>query len=112
MRRLMTLTLGALIALTVTASAQTAPAGPPTDRPTPAAVGPNFVDDDGDGICDNYQARGGRRGRGHGPGDGTGNRGVGPRDGTGYGAGSGAGTCGTCDGTGPKGKGARRGRRQ
>ena len=114
MKRLMALTLGALFALTVAAAAQTVPPATPADTAAPAGVGPNFVDNDGDGICDTYQARGGtrggQRGKGHGPGDGTGNRGVGPRDGSGYGAGSG--TCGgTCDGTGPKGKGGRRGRR-
>lgn len=47
---------------------------------------------------------------GFGPGDGTGNQGIGPRDGSGYGPGSGNGT-GECDGTGPKGKSVRRGRR-
>jgi hypothetical protein len=70
----------------------------------------NFVDNDGDGICDNFGtnagqrqrlgAQNGMRGKGYGPGDGTGNKGVGPKDGTGFGAGKGT---GTCDGTGPKG---------
>jgi hypothetical protein len=71
-------------------------------------VGPNFVDADGDGICDLQATRAGqKRGRGAGPGDGTGNRGAGPRDGSGYGAqggGKGTGT-GICDGTGPHGQG-------
>ncbi len=83
--------------------------------PTPATnVGPGFVDEDGDGICDRRsgqdrgQARCGRgQGKGgHGPRDGSGNKGVGPRDGSGYGRGS-----ANCDGTGPKGRGRRGGRR-
>ena len=70
-------------------------------------VGPNFVDADGDGICDNpgvglkTRASKGNKG-GFGPGDGSGNKGVGPKNGTGYGSGSGS---GDCDGTGPKGLG-------
>ena len=89
--------------------AQQAPAGPTPAQPR---VGANFVDADGDGICDLYQARGGQRpgrGRGYGPGDGTGNQGNGPKDGTGYGAmrGGGNGT-GNCTGTGPAGQGPRR----
>jgi hypothetical protein len=83
----------------------------------PVTRGPRFVDADGDGICDNClgqgraagQGRGTAQGRqGRGPGDGTGNQGVGPRDGSGFGAGSRA---GGCDGTGPKGRGKRGGRR-
>ena len=81
------------------------------------APGARFVDADGDGICDNCsaegqgsgQGRGGSKGRrGSGPGDGTGNQGVGPADGTGHGGGA---QSGNCDGTGPKGKGGRGGRR-
>lgn len=123
MKRLMILTLGAMVAYAATAGAQTNP--PPANPNAPAQVGPNFVDNDGDGICDRYQAgdrtrtgKGARRGGkgtgrgGYGPGDGSGNQGVGPRDGSGYGPGSGAGPgSGNCDGTGPKGQG-RRGRRQ
>jgi hypothetical protein len=89
--------------------------------------GKAFVDMNGDGVCDQFQAgygfdddgdgipngqdpdyvkpkdgTGKKFGKGgFGPGDGTGNSGLGPRDGTGYGSGSGT---GTCDGTGPKGK--------
>jgi hypothetical protein len=92
--------------------AQTAPA---TGNGKPVTVGPNFVDSDGDGICDNCtgtgqgtQARRGKSGTGgkggYGPGNGTGNQGVGPRDGSGFGPGTGG-----CDGTGPKGQ--QRGRR-
>jgi hypothetical protein len=99
-------TLGLVLVLAATASAQT----PAPQNPTRTTVGPNFVDNDGDGICDLYQQRGAQRaGRGgYGPGNGSGNGGVGPRDGSGYGAGQGAGG-GTCDGTGPKGKMYRRG---
>jgi hypothetical protein len=87
----------------------------PTPAPTPGTNvgGPNFVDANGDGICDQCGTGGGaqRTGKGarRGPGDGTGNRGIGPKDGTGRGPGPSA--CGgTCNGTGPKGA-ARRGRR-
>jgi hypothetical protein len=106
--------LGAVMVMASAASAQTA--NPPAANP-PTAVGPNFVDANGDGICDNYQmgirqGRGPRAGRGgYGPGDGTGNQGIGPKDGTGYGPGAAAGT-GICDGTGPKGKVMRRGPRR
>jgi hypothetical protein len=91
---------------------QETPDAPPATRGTQ-----RFVDADGDGICDNFQGpgrgagqgRGAARGRrGRGPGDGTGNQGVGPRDGSGFGAGAGS---GNCDGTGPKGRGNRGGRR-
>ncbi len=80
-------------------------------------TGQRFVDADGDGICDNCdgtgsgagQGRGAAKGRqGRGPGNGSGNQGVGPRDGSGFGAGAGS---GNCDGTGPKSRGNRRGRR-
>lgn len=76
-----------------------------TENVTKAQHGANFVDADGDGVCDNFKTRSGmqgRHGKGKGPGNGTGNMGMGPKDGTGYGAGKGNGT-GMCDGTGPKG---------
>ncbi len=89
------MTLAAALALAAPADAQStdngnAPQSVAPARPQGAGVG--FVDADGDGICDRYQAgqqgqgRGqrGKRG-GYGPGDGTGNQGVGPQDGTGYG---------------------------
>lgn len=95
---------------------------PPADVKT-RTVGRNFVDADGDGVCDKCMgssqgkgrgqggqtARQGRQGqRGRGPGDGSGNQGVGPRDGLGRGQGPGA----HCDGSGPKGgHGGRGGRR-
>ena len=106
MKRALVFTLGLVLVLAATASAQT----PAPQNPTRTTVGPNFVDNNGDGICDLYQQRGGQRaGRGgYGPRDGSGNGGVGPRDGSGYGAGPQAGG-GTCDGTGPKGKMNRRG---
>lgn len=83
---------------------------------TPKAHGQFFVDQDGDGICDNVGTHAGQKmgngskGKGYGPKDGTGNQGQGPKDGTGYGAGKGSGT-GVCDGTGPKGNMNRGGRR-
>lgn len=103
MKRLMTLTLAAAVAtVAIPALAQTRGTNPSS---------PNFVDKDGDGICDTYQAGGQHqakgKGRGKGPGNGTGNQGVGPRDGSGYRAT----TCtGTCDGTGPKGQRKGKGR--
>jgi hypothetical protein len=107
--------LGAVLALAGAASAQTA--NPPATS-APPSVGRNFVDADGDGICDHCtgtprgQGQGpgqkARRGRGgYGPGDGTGNQGVGPRDGSGYGPGAGS---GNCNGSGPRGRGRRGGR--
>jgi hypothetical protein len=98
MKRTLLYTLALLVLGASLAAAQTTPpAGPPSGQ----GVGPNFVDANGDGICDLYQARqasGQTAGRGYGPGNGTGNRGAGPRDGTGYGAGR-----GTCNGTGRRG---------
>ncbi len=81
---------------------------------TPKGQGQNFVDQDGDGICDNVgthqgQKMGnGQKGKGMGPKDGTGHKGQGPKDGTGFGSGNCGGTgtgtgTGVCDGTGPKG---------
>lgn len=71
-------------------------------------TGVNWVDADGDGICDNYGTNQGQ-GKGYGLKDGSG-AGVRPQDGTGFGksagAGSGTGT-GVCDGTGPKGSAKR-----
>jgi len=102
MKRALMIALALLVATAATGYAQTPPKA--------AGTGPAFVDANGDGICDNYQAGNrlgnggqgkGKRG-GYGPGDGTGNQGVGPRDGTGFGAGNGT---GICDGTGPKGAG-------
>jgi hypothetical protein len=114
MRRLLILgaALGVVLAFAGKGYAEDPPQAPAPARQ--ATVGPNFVDNDGDGICDRYASRTGsqaRRGRGngrggYGPGDGTGNQGVGPQDGTGYGPGSGT----NCDGTGPKGRGRRAGR--
>jgi len=74
----------------------------------------NWVDANGDGICDNVgTALQGvnRTGKGYGKKDGTGVR-VQPQDGTGFGAKAGnlTGT-GTCDGTGSKGTMARKGRK-
>ncbi len=69
----------------------------------------NFIDEDGDGVCDNQGKKVGKKnqaksGKGYGPGDGTGNKGIGPKDGSGFGAGKSAGTgSGNNDGTGAKG---------
>jgi hypothetical protein len=102
--------LGAVIVMADVAGAQTM--NPPASNP-PTTVGPNFVDANGDGMCDNCSGTGQGQGRkarkgkgGYGPADGSGNQGVGPRDGSGYGPGAGS---GTCTGTGSKGQG--RGRR-
>jgi hypothetical protein len=108
MKRAVILGLGALLVTASLAAAQGRPVAPPAVGQG-QAVGPNFVDADGDGICDNFQAgkRGAGQGQGKGYGRGKGNgTHVGPQDGTGFGkaAGAGAGT-GICDGTGPKGKG-------
>ena len=84
----------------------------------------NAFDSDGDGIPNGQdpdfvrpkdgtgkQNRNGKNtqtkfgGNKYGPGNGTGNNGVGPKDGTGNGSGNGT---GTCDGTGPKGRGGRK----
>ena len=106
--------LAFLFLVTSFAYAQT-PSGQGAAAGKPAAAGAAFVDANGDGICDLYQAggnagRGQRAGKGYGPGDGTGNKGVGPRDGSGYGPGNGTGVCtGTCTGGGGQ---MRRGRRQ
>lgn len=95
---------------------------------TPKGQGQYFVDQNGDGICDNFGTNAGqkagnaKKGKGFGPQDGTGNKGQGPHDGTGYGAGKGTGVCngtgngggngtGTCDGTGPKGNANRGGKK-
>jgi len=111
MKRAIFITLALLLVVAAGAQAQTPPQPQAARQGT--AMGPNFIDSNGDGICDNFQMgpRANRaqmqNRRGFGPGDGTGNKGVGPRDGTGFGAQAGG---GVCDGTGPKGRG-RGGRR-
>jgi hypothetical protein len=116
MKRILLFSLSVVFVFGTLASAQTPP-GPAKPTPgQPLMQGPNFVDLDGDGICDNFQNRlangqggvGRNRGRGYGPGNGSGNMGLGPRDGTGYGPG--AGGAGNCTGSGPQ--GARRGPRR
>lgn len=75
--------------------------------------GVNWIDADGDGICDNFgtekqgnrQGNGAKKGNKGGYGDGSGLR---PQDGTGLGSGNGS---GVCDGTGPKGSSKRSGRK-
>ena len=86
MKRALILGLGALLVTAAAASAQGRPAAPPTTGQT--SVGANFVDANGDGICDNFQAgkRGAGQGQGMGYGRGKGNgTHVGPQDGTGFG---------------------------
>jgi len=125
MKKVLILTFAVLLIGAMTASAQTSQSTQNRQQTMTQArnatnVGPNFVDANGDGICDNFQAgtRAGRMGAGPkgagrrggwGPGDGTGNQGVGPKDGTGFGPGPGS---GLCDGTGPKGFGRGRGPRK
>jgi hypothetical protein len=71
MRRAALIVLALVALATVGAFAQTA-AKPAAQKPVQTAVGPNFVDANGDGICDNFAARGGRQGRGFGRGMGAG----------------------------------------
>ena len=104
MKRALILAVGLVAVTAIAASAQT-PTTP--QSPSGATVGAKFVDANGDGICDNFQA-GTRQGQGNGMAR-KGKR-LGPQDGSGYGAGSGAGVgsgsgSGICDLTGPKGKG-------
>jgi hypothetical protein len=114
MRRAVILGVGALVVL-VASTATVAAQGVQQQTQTATSVGPRFVDNNGDGICDLYQTgtrpangqAGSRRGAGYGRGSGNGT-GVGPQDGSGFGRGPAAGN-GVCDGTGPKGNG-RRGR--
>lgn len=109
----MTRTAIATLALTAFLAApglaQQAPQGPSST--TQPRVGANFVDADGDGICDRNQQQAGKRAaKGKGPANGSGNQGVGPKDGTGFGAMSGAGRgtgAGTCTGACPGGQAAR-----
>ena len=100
MKRTLALAIGILVLSAAAASAQ----APTTSQPPSGArVGANFVDTNGDGICDLFQS-GNRQGQGGGKAQ-RGKR-LGPQDGSGYGAPAGAGTgTGVCDGTGPKGKG-------
>jgi len=109
MKRALILGLGVLIVTAAIAAAQGKPVAAPQTSGQ-ATVGANFVDANGDGICDNFQngtrgANGKGQGICRGRGKGNGTHG-GPQDGTGVGAPAGAGTgAGVCDGTGPKGKG-------
>ena len=102
MKRTWILALGILV---LSASAAFAQSPTPTQPPSGATVGANFVDANADGVCDLFQS-GNRQGQGGGKAQ-RGKR-LGPQDGSGYGAPAGAGTgtgTGVCDGTGPKGKG-------
>lgn len=106
MKRTLMIAAGLLVAFAAVAAAQTTPSPAPAPG-APTTVGPNFVDANGDGICDRFQSgqRGPGQGQGRRYGNGSGTR---PQDGTGLGPGPSAGG-GTCDGTGPKGQGMRRG---
>ena len=105
MKRTWILAIGILV---LSASAAFAQAPTTPQPPSGATVGANFVDANGDGICDLFQS-GNRQGQGGGKAQ-RGKR-LGPQDGSGYGAPAGAGTgTGICDGTGPKGQG--KGRRR
>jgi hypothetical protein len=100
MKRTLVLAIGILVLSAAAMSAQS-----PTTPQPPAGttVGANFVDANGDGVCDNFQS-GNRQGQGAGKAQ-RGKR-LGPQDGSGFGAPAGAGTgTGICDGSGPKGKG-------
>lgn len=124
MKRITQLTL--TLALMVGLSALFSDAAHGQDKaPGKNTESPSFIDADGDGVCDNFTAVGGKaqgqhgsqgkqgkQGKKMGPQDGTGNKGQGPKDGTGYGAmkNNNAGQ-GTCDGTGPKGNQTRAGRK-
>jgi hypothetical protein len=121
MKRTLILGIGALLVIASMASPAEAQS-PTPQNPAGTAIGANFVDLNGDGICDNFQSgarMGNGQGNGKGQGQGKGRRlGDGthpaPKDGTGFGAPAGAGAgggTGQCDGTGPKGRGARTGRR-
>ncbi|MCX6169477.1 MAG: hypothetical protein NTX65_09060 [Ignavibacteriales bacterium] len=95
-----------ILFLASTANAQT------TGNGQGKGVKTNWVDANGDGICDKVGTSlqgANRSGKGYGKKDGTGNP-LRPQDGTGFGAKSGnlSGT-GVCDGSGPKGSAARRG---
>jgi hypothetical protein len=95
MKRYLLLTALLALGFAIAASAQTPGTGSPG-----TGQGPNWVDANGNGICDLYEARGGTgqagqgkrygKGTGQGPGQGVGR----PRDG--YGPGS-----ANCTGTGP-----------
>ena len=112
MKRTIITALGFVLLSATLAMAQQGPPASPAPGQGPAQIGPNFVDADGDGICDLQGTRAGqKRGAGYGPGDGTGSKGNGPKDGTGYGAMSGGKgqASGNCTGVGPQGQA--RGRR-
>ncbi len=106
-----------ILSLSATAAFAQAPGTPvaaQVQAKVAASSGPNFIDANGDGICDNFQS-GTRQGQGNAMAR-KGKR-LGPQDGSGFGAGSGAAVggggngAGVCDGTGPKGQGRGRGRR-
>lgn len=122
MKRTLNAALAMMVMFALTAMVSTSAIAQQKGTGTPKGSGQFFVDQDGDGICDNIGTHQGQKngagsqGKGYGKKDGTGNKGAGPKDGTGYGAGNG--TCtgtgagaGVCDGTGSKGAANRGGGR-
>jgi hypothetical protein len=113
MKRILLMSVGLVMLVAALAAAQT-PAAPGPQPP--AGQGANFVDANGDGICDRFEPGVARQGQGQrqGPRDGTGQQvrrggqgrgaGAGAGQKMGPGPGAGPGTA-TCDGTGPKGRG-------
>ena len=105
----------ALIGTVALASGSAGAADDPPAKEERATVGQDFIDANGDGVCDNCTGTSRAKGRGNGQGegqrlqDGRGGRGqragsgnqVGPRDGSGNRKGPG----GACDGSGRRGGG-------
>ncbi|MCF6269160.1 MAG: hypothetical protein L3J41_05595 [Melioribacteraceae bacterium] len=123
MKNLMNLSIALLVLtfLTTTMLAQSNPNGKGLNGKN---IQSQWVDSNGDGICDNFgtdkqgsknavNGKMGKSGRRMGDGTGSGNgfgdgSGVRPQDGTGFGRKNGDGTgTGNCDGSGPKGNGKR-----
>lgn len=81
--------------------------GPKGQKTVAGQKGPNWVDKNADGICDNYDPSKGGKGLGNGPRDGSGAKLHGKKGagkGNGMQSGNGQYGSGVCDGTGPKGK--------
>lgn len=122
MKHLLNSSLAILIALVFSTSlfAQTDASGDKVQNKFMKQYKSNWVDADGDGICDNFgtenQGQKMRNGATNNRQNFSGNRygdgsGIRPQDGTGFGPGNGSGT-GVCDGTGPKGNAKRGGGRK
>jgi hypothetical protein len=102
-------TLVVLLSLTVFTSSSSAQS---VGRGNPSTVKTNWVDLNGDGLCDNVGTAlqgSNKTGKGYGKKDGSGTQ-LRPQDGTGFGnKGGNATVSGVHDGTGPKGANGRRG---